>query len=582
MANRYYISGGTGGWNNTNNWSTASGSTSGASVPGASDIAIFDNNSPSCTTDANVNVLGISITSGYTGTITQGAFTITVGSSSWTQAGGTFTGSASSISAVSFTLSGGTFNSTSGNFSVSTNFSNIGGIFNHNNGTVTLVSNTGQVITNGNNFYNLYVNKAGGVVPVIAGSNIIVNGNLSMVQTGFLVSFSGLDCELKGDALFNCAATNAGSKLIINGTGVQNISAGGGANGNCNLTIEINKPSGVVNYLSDIGFTGGQYKVISGSVSWNQHKARYGTNRAPNFTNATFYDLEIAGAGVYQPTLSTDLIVLNDFTGTTISSMIGTGNLYVGGDVIIASTSTGFLQPFIFNGTGVQTISAQSLTTNSYGFNIEVNKPSGEVMLLSNLATTKTAHRILVTNGTLNLNGFNCSQTGASSPSITINDGLSIKGNETITSGTFTINPTTSTMLFTDPSVVVNVNYLNKTTFYNMVLCRGKTHTFNAGSTITINGKLLYSGTSGSPLLMRSTTPTSSYNLRVSKYATLDNTADISDCNATGGVYIKALNSVNSGNNTNVVFTYNTTTKTINNLVKKVNNTIKTLLSPAL
>jgi hypothetical protein len=44
MADRYWV-GGTGSWNSTTKWSATSGGASGASVPTASDNAIFDANS---------------------------------------------------------------------------------------------------------------------------------------------------------------------------------------------------------------------------------------------------------------------------------------------------------------------------------------------------------------------------------------------------------------------------------------------------------------------------------------------------------------------------------------------------------
>jgi hypothetical protein len=44
MADRYWV-GGSGNWNSTSKWSATSGGASGASVPTASDNAIFDANS---------------------------------------------------------------------------------------------------------------------------------------------------------------------------------------------------------------------------------------------------------------------------------------------------------------------------------------------------------------------------------------------------------------------------------------------------------------------------------------------------------------------------------------------------------
>jgi hypothetical protein len=70
VAARYWVTGGSGLWNNTNNWSTTSGGASGASVPSTADIAYFDANSPSgITLNVEIDVGGFD-TSGWTGTIT--------------------------------------------------------------------------------------------------------------------------------------------------------------------------------------------------------------------------------------------------------------------------------------------------------------------------------------------------------------------------------------------------------------------------------------------------------------------------------------------------------------------------------
>ena len=68
MANRYWVASSAGNWNNTANWSTSSGGIGGASVPGASDTAIFNGNGiGKCTLDMTVTVNYLNLTSGYTG-----------------------------------------------------------------------------------------------------------------------------------------------------------------------------------------------------------------------------------------------------------------------------------------------------------------------------------------------------------------------------------------------------------------------------------------------------------------------------------------------------------------------------------
>lgn len=67
---RYWVSGGDGNWNNTNNWSTSSGGSSGASVPTSSDDVFFDENSGSGTSTVNAdsNCKNLDFT-GFTGTL---------------------------------------------------------------------------------------------------------------------------------------------------------------------------------------------------------------------------------------------------------------------------------------------------------------------------------------------------------------------------------------------------------------------------------------------------------------------------------------------------------------------------------
>src|SRR5579863_3047973 len=109
-ANRYWIAAATANWNSTANWSATSGGAGGASIPGAADIANFDNNGlGNCTVPASITISSLMINAGYTGTITQSVNPITIsGAASF--AGGTFDGSSSTITiGGATTLSGTTF-----------------------------------------------------------------------------------------------------------------------------------------------------------------------------------------------------------------------------------------------------------------------------------------------------------------------------------------------------------------------------------------------------------------------------------------------------------------------------------------
>lgn len=135
-----------------NNWSTCA-NWSGDACPTTADSVVFDGTSTkNATIDAAApaSLVGFSINSGYTGTITQGR-TLTV-NGSFSQAAGTFTGSTQTIDVSSFTLSGGSFTATTNTFSIPGNFTISGGTFNANGGTVRFYSNAATISCNSATF----------------------------------------------------------------------------------------------------------------------------------------------------------------------------------------------------------------------------------------------------------------------------------------------------------------------------------------------------------------------------------------------------------------------------------------------
>jgi len=81
MANRYWV-GGSGNWSDTARWSTSSGGTGGASVPGTADYAIIDSNSGSSftiTLTANTAVGYLDMQPGGTMTFALSTYDLTIG-----------------------------------------------------------------------------------------------------------------------------------------------------------------------------------------------------------------------------------------------------------------------------------------------------------------------------------------------------------------------------------------------------------------------------------------------------------------------------------------------------------------------
>ena len=153
----------------------------------SSDVAIFDTTSTkNATINVAANVAGIQISGGYSGIITQSAVTTTVGSSGFSQAGGTFVGSSSAITVNGgFTLSGGSFTSTSGTLSVSGSFTHGGGAFEANGGTVRFTGGGAVVDVPGAETFNHLTfapTTAGAMKTVTAGTNLIVQGTLTLTE----------------------------------------------------------------------------------------------------------------------------------------------------------------------------------------------------------------------------------------------------------------------------------------------------------------------------------------------------------------------------------------------------------------
>jgi hypothetical protein len=221
----------------TNNWSEAA-NWSGDVVPGIGDVAVFDGTSTKdATIDVNINVQGIQINSGYTGTIIQaGSHTITItsnGFGAFTQSGGTFNGGSGDIRLTgdanqdhNFTLSGGTFTSTSGTLFLSRGFvHNPGsGTFNHNGGTVTFESGSSPSISvsaAGETFNNLNFNRDHGSPSLFLSGKVITVGALALNDGSFYGGFAA-GGTLEARAAVTIASTFEGGDVTLalaNGSG---------------------------------------------------------------------------------------------------------------------------------------------------------------------------------------------------------------------------------------------------------------------------------------------------------------------------------------------------------------------------
>lgn len=422
--------GGDSSWNNDANWS-------GDTEPGASDVAIFDSTcTNNVTIDKSISVAGFTISSGYTGIITQSStFTITVGSSNYSQADGTFTGGSGSISVSSFALSGGTFTSTSGTLGITGSNSSFthtaGGTFNHNNGTVTTPGYaTGFTINvaTTETFYNFTAVMADQYsVTISSGDTLVVLGTFTHTDGVILTG----TIEARGNVVLGAAADGGDATISFLVAGDQTITGNGGNTGILNvakssgtlsagstnlrvhsLTLSSGTFTSTTGTLTIGGFGGGQSGAFThtagGTFNHNSGTvatASYG-NTSVTFnvaTTETFNNFTASVTNLYSTTISSGdtIVVLGTLTHT--NGVIDTGTVEARGNVSIASTADGGDGTISFLTTGDQTITGNGGST----CRLNIAKASGTVSAGSTNLTitgfTLSSGTFTSTSGTLTL-----------------------------------------------------------------------------------------------------------------------------------------------------------------------------------
>ena len=320
-ANRYWVASSTGNWNSTANWSTTSGGVSGASVPGSSDIAIFDGGkgyNGNCTINSTVSVAGIQMTTttiastvyNYSGTISKGSSSLTIGANGILVNYGTFNGGTSDFSCTgSVSLGGGTFISTTGIFSVSGNFTYSSGTFTHNNGTVNFNGGTTSItLSYQQTFYNLIINKTNATndayLSVRASDTVLVTNKMSIldgrIYYGYVKLYDSLyidaNADLNGSTITFCG--NIDVNWNFSGTTINN--GGKFVSTSKNLYMNGNLTNG-----------GGLYKHNNGNLLYagNVYTRTLDVNIQDTFYNVTI-NMNNGGNNSYLNIPNTDTIVV--------------------------------------------------------------------------------------------------------------------------------------------------------------------------------------------------------------------------------------------------------------------------------
>jgi hypothetical protein len=470
-ANRYWVGLLPGNWSSTLNWSSSSGGLGGSSVPAAGDNVFFDGGaSPlfldngNCTIDVAVSVTSITVSSGYTGTISQGANTIAVsGTASF--GGGTFTGGSANITITGvFTLSATTFTSTTAILELQNNAAFTGGSFAHNNGEVQFNAPSAQTISGTSPvFYTLEIVGTGHATNLSSTGNINVLNLLSLTGASSYTINTGTLAVSGNISLTNTATGDGGTTTIdIDGAASQTITSVLPVNESTLPNVIINSTGGTIQFPSMLTVMG-NWTYTSGTLDVTTNNSTVTFDNTLTITGShTLNNISFEGSNNWTFTISaaTTLTANGNMALTGTGNLIfATGTINLNGNLNLTNTSTGGggTAVIAFTGSGNQTITSALPVNESTLPAITINK----------------------TGGTLQF------------PAL-----ITVKGNWVYTAGTIDVTTNNNTIVFASPLGTGAFGITGSVTLNNVTLegNNNNTASINTGTILTVTGTLATTG----------------------------------------------------------------------------------------
>ena len=507
-ATRYWVGSG-GNWSDNANWASFSGGGGGATAPGVSDDVIFDgagtgNSVVDASASATVN--SVTVSGGYTGTITQnrdlgttsdflmaaGTWQFTAGTPADLSVGGNMSLTDSTIycqySSISGNGTGRTFNVT-GDLTVGTGVTidGIGLGFNTSQGPGKPVGASGGSGHGGEGgFWNHY--QAGGPGGPCYGS---VTNPSSLGSGGYR--------EKGGGAV----RLDVGGTVTVDGTINMD--------GNSSSTGDRGGGAGGAIYINATSVLGSGTLRAKGSKTLNANAFAPGGGGRVAIHYATTLGLPLANISV----ASVDAHYYGqDGAAGTLYVKKGSdalGTLFVDNDNVPTAAGGGWPKPTTTINSDVTDVPAGNVLIRDLG---DLQVESGQTLVVQGYWTNSAA--------------------------FTADAGSTF---ELAGTGTSTLD--------------------GSTTFYNLTCTNaGKRLLFAAGDTFTVQNLLHLEGTAGSLVELDSTATPTRWNLVVPLLAHTLEYLDVQDSDASGGSSAETFNSTNSGNNVNWIFAERNKTNT--------------------
>lgn len=606
----------------TSNWSDCDNWTS-DTCPGASDIAQFDGtvSDTASTIDGAFggSVAGVDILANYTATITQSA-ALSIGTSDWSQAGGTFTGGASSLTMTgAFTLSGGTFTAPSGTWEFDPPSSDIftmtGGTLNHNSGSL-LFSNAMQldidtVTVTLNNFEIDLDSSSDTVSPNssdthtfnVTGTLTLTNGNIVDNSGGGIVvlnatgpisvasSFDGADGRLNISGGAGTITVPGGADMpITNLSTARLIDVTGSADWDGGITISdggsFDGGSGTINIRGAVDVSGASTFTAS-SGTMNIGRTSGGQSPADDFDFSDPLATFDANGGTIELGKSGDVALdVNSsitFNNLTLDSTNGTRDLQIasGDTVIVAGTL--LLDEGAINGPG--DMEAQSTVTHLATFGNGTDCGSAIVDVTGASSITPAYSGDVACFPGLTLTNAGSSLTGPSGDEV-----LTFSGDVTIAGGTLNAGSGTTELrtgidlnkssgTFNDNSGTVRfaggTQEISGAFTLNNLTVNSSTFTFPSGSTTTVDGDFFsYGNGNGNQKTIQSSSGGSQATVEFDgTFATLG-ALDLKDIAWSAGSDAQChFSCLDSGNNTGITFNKKIIAEEIDNFTTEAGGT---------
>lgn len=275
MANRYWVASTDGTFSSSSNWSISSGGSSGASVPDATTVAIFDSNGVGrCILTSNIEILDLVVSSGYTGSMVQGSSIMSMRDATF--AGGSFSGgSGSIIVSNALNLTGADFTSTSGSLYVYKNFNCSSAVskFHHNDGTVVSYAHDKRFDPNGINFNSLIFARDSTIYDhqfvdstCTVSRNLVLNGGY--LRTGYdstIIAYGNIYCN----AGFGRLDNEHDALIHLMGLNTQLFYANGGVYPN--LYVDKSTTNQVKAFGDYPIYINGDFIIFDGTFNTNGH-----------------------------------------------------------------------------------------------------------------------------------------------------------------------------------------------------------------------------------------------------------------------------------------------------------------------